>query len=197
MVDTPQQPNETFGYVLLTETFCVQFDENRTTGTFVSEVVCDQFAQDILAWFASRGVALDCVESIFMIGAKIKCVSFSGSHSWDVTSKVELKRTDISDGPKTFLTSQTLTVAGECDAPDYYRPRLGLGGVLLVNRALNDLVDDGTTPTLVATMVATDVDPEPSVNDPLTFSWQACLSVAAIVQTSQPCNGHDDDDDDN
>lgn len=192
MVDTPTQSNQNTGFVLLTETFCVQFDENRTTGTFASEVVCDQFAQDILDWFTSKGVSLNCVEQIFMIGAKIKCVSFSGSHSWDVTSKVDIKRTDIADGPKTLLTSQTLTVPGECDAPEYYRPRLGLYGVLLVNRALNDLVN-GPAPTLVATMVATDVDPEPSVTDPLTFSWQACVSVAAIVKTSN-CSVDDDDD---
>jgi hypothetical protein len=194
MVDTPTEPNASGGALILVETFCVQFDENRTTGTFASEVVCDQFQDDILAWFAGKGISLDCVDLIFMIGAKIKCVSFQGSHDWDVTSSVTLKRTDISDGPKTLLTSQTLTIPGECDDSGY-RPRLGLSGVLLVNRALNDLVRGGD-PVLVATMVATDVDPEPSVNDPLTFSWQACVTVTAIVDKSMPCDGDEDDDDD-
>jgi hypothetical protein len=195
MVDTPTQPNASGGALILVETFCVQFDENRTTGTFASEVVCDQFQDDILAWFAGKGISLECVDAIFMIGAQIKCVSFQGSHDWDVTSSVTLKRTDISDGPKTFLTSQTLTIPDECDAPYYYRPRLGLGGVLLVNRALNDLVHGGS-PVLVATMEATDVDPEPSVSDPLTFSWKACVTITAIVDKHPPCDGDEDDDDD-
>jgi hypothetical protein len=193
MVDTPNGPNTDDDGLVLVETFCVQFDENRTTGTFASEIVCDQFQDDILAWLASKGIDLDCVSSISMSSARIKCVSFSGSHSWDVTSSVTIKRTDISDGPKTLLTSQTLTVPDGCDAPYYFRPRLGTYGVLLVNRALNDLVNGGS-PVLVVNMVATDVDPEPSVSDPLVFSWQACITVNAVVggDDDGPC-GEDDD----
>jgi hypothetical protein len=195
MVDTPTQPNENFGALILVETFCVEMAEDRTSGNFSSAVVCDQFKDDILNWFSSKGISLDCVDAIFMIAAKIKCVSFQGSHSWDITSSTSIKRTDISDGPKTLLTSQTLTVPNECDAPYYYRPKLGLYGVLLVNRALNDLVNGGD-PAMVVEMKATDVDPEPSVNDHLTFTWQACVTVTAIVDKTLPCDGDEDDDDD-
>jgi hypothetical protein len=195
MVDTPTQPNENFGALILIETFCVPFVENATTGSFGSAVVAEEFKAEILAWFSSKGISLDCVDAIFMIAAKIKCTDFNGSHSSDVTSYVTIKRTDISDGPKTLLTSQTVTVPNECDAPYYYRPKLGLGGVLLVNRALNDLVD-GSDPTLVVEMKATDVDPEPSVNDPLSFTWEACVTVTAIVDKYPPCDGDEDDDDD-
>jgi hypothetical protein len=195
MVDTPTQPNEHFGALIMIETFCVQFDEYRTTGTFASEEVAEEFEQQILAWFGDKGISLECVDLIFMIGAQIKCVSFQGSHDWDVTSSVTIKRTDIADGPKTLLTSQTLTIPDECDAPYYYRPRLGLYGVLLVNRALNNLVRGGS-PALVVSMVATDVDPEPSVDDPLVFSWKACITVTAIVDKYPPCDGDEDDDDD-
>jgi len=195
MVDTPTQPNENFGALIMIETFCVPFVEYHTVGQFESSAVSDQFRQDILAWFSSKGISLDCVDAIFMIAAKIKCTDFNGSHSSDVTSYVNIKRTDISDGPKTLLTSQTVTVPNECDAPYYYRPKLGLSGVLLVNRALNDLVNGGS-PALVVDMKATDVDPEPSVNDPLSFTWQACITVTAIVDKYLPCDGDEDDDDD-
>jgi hypothetical protein len=86
-----------------------------------------------------------------------------------------------------------VTIPEDICGPKGYKPRFDSQGVKLVNRALEDLVGGGD-PVLVATMVHTDVDPEPSVSDPLVFSWKACIDIMAIVKRGH--GGHDNDDDD-
>lgn len=171
--------------LVLHEQFCVQFDENRQSGTFESEIVCDQFQDEILQWLADNNVNLSDICSIFMSGGEICLKPYQG-HDWDITSKVKIKRLDIWDGPQTLLHSQTVTIPDSFDP--CYRPSFGYRGVRLVNRALNDLVQGGN-PVLQVSMIYTDVDPEPSPSDPLIFSWCACIDIVAVVG-----GGGDDDD---
>lgn len=193
-VDT-SSPNLGQSQVVLHDRFCVRFDENRTTGEFESEVVCDQFATQIQAWLANNNVASGDVKKIFMSGGRIKLAGEFTGHAWDITSSVRIKRTDIADGPVTFLKEQTVTIPDDIDGSKGYKPRFDSHGVKLVNRALEDLVDGGD-PVLVVTMKSTDVDPEPSGSDPLVFSWEACVDIMAIVKKGGG-GGDDDDDDDN
>jgi hypothetical protein len=183
---------------VLREQFCVQFDEYRTTGEFESEVVCEQFAQEIAQWLADNNISGDDIKHIFMSGGLIlEGDAFEGAHSWDITSSVYIERTDIDDGPERLLRPQTVTVPEDIEGPSGYKPKFDPKGVKLVNGALRDFVD-GELPILVVKMVSTDVDPDPSEADPLVFSWQACIEVQAIMQRGGggDDDGDDDDDDD-
>jgi hypothetical protein len=182
--------------LVLYDHFCVQFDENRTTGTFASEVVCDQFATMINEWLDGKGVDREDIKQIYMSGGKIKEGDpYEGDHRWEVTSAVNIWRTDIDDGPAQLLRNQTVRIPRSIDGHGY-TPRFRMKGVKLVDRALQDLVDGGN-PALMVQMVYTDVDPEPSDADPLVFSWQACIEVVAVVQkTGRPPHHGDGDDDD-
>jgi hypothetical protein len=188
VVDSPSE-NLHLSEVVLHEKFCVRFDENRTTGDFESEVVCDQFATLINQWLADNDVTSEDVEGIFMSGGRIKLAGDFSGHAWDITSSVRIRRADIADGPSRFLKEQTVTIPGEIGGDRGYKPSFDGAGVRLVNRALQDLVK-GCDPVLVVTMRNTDVDPEPRVDDPLVFSWDACINITAIVDSD------DDDDDD-
>ena len=51
----------------------------------------------------------------------------------------------------------------------------------------------GGMPILAVELRMTDVDPTPTENDPLIFSWDACVTVVVVVGGG---GGDDDDDDD-
>lgn len=174
-----ESPDASFDHesAVFREQFCVTFTENRTSTPFASEIVCDQFQDQILAWLAANEIELDAICNIFMAGGSI-CLNPYQGHDWDVTSKVLIERLDIPDGPKTLLRSQTVTIPDTFE-PCYY-PRFSTRGVKVVNRALEDLIQGGN-PILQVTMTMTDVDPEPSGSDPLIFSWDACIDILAVV----------------
>jgi hypothetical protein len=177
--------------IVLHERFCLQFDENRESGTFASEVVCDQFQDDILQWLSDNNVDLDMLCSIFMSGGQICLKPYTG-HDWDITSKVMIERLDIADGPEELLKKATVLLpdgfydesgkSARGSAEGCYSPSFEYRGVRIVNRALEDLVQGGN-PSLKVTMASTDVDPEPSAADPLIFSWCACIDIVAVVAT--------------
>ena len=193
IVDTNQVASFSRAKIVLNEEFCVRFDENRTTGRFEKEVVCNQYAKMISEWLEANDLDPGDIKHIRMKGGIIReGVEFQGTHRWDITSSVYIKRRDLGKRPKQFLRSQTVTIPDDIEG-DGYKPRLNPDGVKVVNRALTDFVD-GDEPVLILKMVATDVDPEPSESDPLIFSWDACIEVMAIVRTGNG-GGHDDDDD--
>jgi len=179
LVDSPDANFSNGGSVVLKETFCVTFNEFRTSGSFESEVVSDQFNAQIAQWLADNNVDPANVRKIFMfMSSGLICLNSNQGHPWDITSKVKIKRQDIHEPTQNLLRTQTVTIPDSFDP--CYSPRMVYRGVRVVNRALNDFIDGGD-PILRLTMAALDVDPEPTVQDPLIFSWDACIEILVQV----------------
>ena len=191
--DTPSSANLSGDKIVLYETFCVEFDTYQTGVPFVDPPISPLYAEEINAWLDANNVDRNDITHIFQSGGRILDCDppSSPAHDWDITSKVTIRREDIADGPKTYVRTMTVTVPDDLEYRGVY-PRFGYYGVQLVNRALWDLVEGGD-PVLWVEMVGTDVDPEPSEADPLTFCWQACVKIVVVVETYY---GDDDDDDD-
>jgi hypothetical protein len=167
--------------IVLQEEFCVTFEEYRTTGTFQSEIVAEEFAAQISAWLDANGVLdenIIKIRQIFQSGGRIVLSEPYMGHPWDITSAVTIQRDDIPDVAEEWLRTQTVTLPDDIVDPGYV-PRFRFKGVKTVNRALEDLAAGGD-PMLRVTMVTTDVDPEPSVSDPLVFTWDACVNVIVV-----------------
>jgi hypothetical protein len=167
--------------IVIQEEFCVTFSEYRTSGTFQSEIVAEEFAAQISAWLDANGV-LDLniikIRQIFQSGGRIVLPQGYTGHPWDITSAVTIQREDIPDEPQEWLRAQTVTLPDDLLDPGYV-PRFRFRGVKTINRALEDLAAGGD-PMLRVTMVTTDVDPEPSPSDPLVFTWDACVNVICV-----------------
>lgn len=191
LVDSPGANLDDDASTVLSEEFCVQFDEYRTDSEFTDDV-SDLYAIQILAWLEAENVDLDDICSIFQSGGSIVLAEPYSGHQWDITSKIHVKRTDIYDDFHPYLRPQTVTLPDEI-VPPGYRPSFHYRGVRTVNRALEDLVDGGM-PGLSFVMWFTKVDPEPSPVDPLIFSWDACIDVTVVVGNGD-CGDDDDDDD--
>jgi hypothetical protein len=192
LVDSPGANMAKDTSLILTEEFCVQFDEHRTSSDF-SDDASTLFATQILEWLEANDVALENICNIFQREGRIVLVEPYMGHPWDITSKIHVKRTDIYDEYHPYLRPQTVTLPGDIVDPGY-APSFHYRGVRKVNRALEDLVDGGM-PTLSFICWFTKVDPEPSGADPLVFSWNACITVQVVVGDAPCANGDDDDDD--
>ena len=181
VADSPTDANFHGTKLVYYQKFCVTFNENRTSLTSgTSAMVVDNFANDINAWLDDNNINRDDVCLIFQAGGKMKLgAPYQGSHDWDITSKVDIERTDIHGYKVNYLRSQTVRVPDDLAGYGVF-PRFGFFGVLVVNRALGDLVEGGN-PQLEMTLKYTNVDPQPSAADPLAFSWQACIDVVAVV----------------
>lgn len=179
LVDSPGANFSDNGSLVLKEQFCVTFNEFRTSGNFESSIVCDQFNAQIAQWLADNNVDPAKVRKIFMfMQSGVICLNSNQGHPWDITSKVKIKRMDIPEATQNLLRTQTVTIPDSFDP--CYSPRMVYRGVRVVNRALGDFVDGGA-PLLRLTMAALDVDPEPTPQDPLVFSWDACIEVLVQV----------------
>lgn len=157
------------------DTFCIEFTEFRTSSSFATSLVASQLKTDIIAKLQKDGV-LDRIDNIRMSGGSVRLVG-KVDHDWDITSRVDIKRTDIVDGPRTLVNESTVSLKGLKKAENV---DLNNTGVNIVNRALEELVAGGN-PVLVVDMVGSSVAPEPSVSDPLEFTWRACIEVLATL----------------
>jgi len=78
------------------------------------------------------------------------------------------------------LTSQSLKAAqGKAVPAD-----LNSAGVALVDRALDDLLT-GQTPRLILTMEGGTITPAPSLVDPLSFAWRACVAFQIVIDKNK------------
>ena len=156
--------------------YCVQFDEVHTNGdTFATELVCDQFATQLLQSLAAEGLTPADIKAIRMVSGSFSLKGNPQGHDWTISSRVDVMRqggifTDILVN-QTTLNLSDLKGKGE-------GANLNQEGVNIVDQALSDTVNGGN-PILLVTMVGTDVTPTPSTSDPLIFTWTACIDVQA------------------
>jgi hypothetical protein len=186
-------PDDDNGGMIFVDEICVNFSENRTSLEGGTVAVVDDFKAQVVAKLTEHGLlngddSDDDDVRIFMSGGRILLRGVYSGHDWDCTFNTCIERTDISHGPRELTRLATVTVPDDIAEPGW-RPRFNRYGVRVVNRALADCLrsdddddsDDGSDPKLAITMKVTSSNPEPSPEDPLVFSWKACITVMTVV----------------
>jgi hypothetical protein len=177
--------------VVLTEKFCVNFDERQEEPTLRSEVVCDQFRVQIEAYLEDNEIDPEDIISVGIVSATYHVSRISGkkgpAHDWIISGFVSAKRQDdpdgpIDDGPATFVdfTEQSLKDAQGKPTP----ANLNGDGVAVIDRALEALIIGGEDPRIVLTLENSDVVPTPTPEDAMDFKWRACVTLQTVVRTS-------------
>jgi len=174
------------GDVVVTEKICVSFEQDFYNADLGSSVVADEFRERILMRIAAYGATLDDIESITMMSGTYqvtKPASKKNEHDWTITAAVDISRQDdpsgpVTDGPERFVNMTSQSLMDAKGKPTY--ADLNSAGVELVNRALQSLLDGGD-PRLVLTLIPGGIDPEPSMSDPCSFKWNACVEFQAVV----------------
>jgi len=177
--------------MVITEKVSITLDEYRVTGTLGSSVVCDDFADRVYKILEKNDSKIKDVKSISMVSGTYRVARPSNAdHDWIITSPVTVKRQDdpsgpVTDGPSVFvnMTRQSLRAAqGAAIYAD-----LNSEGVDLIDRALDDLLL-GQNPRLILTMDGGTVDPEPTLSDPLDFSWRTTVTFQVVIEKNPKGN---------
>jgi hypothetical protein len=143
----------------------------------VNEEVVD-YAEEIEQILLDNGFTLEEIKDAFMVGASYEVTEFTQAHDWLISGTIEVARVDIVDGPVTILnySSQSVQAALGVTIP----ADLNTAGVELINRALDDFLAGGE-PVLVFTVQNGSVDPIPTEQDPIVFTWEACFKIHVII----------------
>lgn len=173
--------------MVVTEQVSVTLDEYRESGTLGSTVVVAEFADEVYKMLDKYDSKIKDIKSINVVSGTYRVARPStAAHDWVITSPVTVRRQDdpsgpITDGPATFvnMTSQSLRAAQ--GAPVY--ADLSSAGVALIKRALDDLLL-GQDPRLILQMEGGTIVPEPTPDDPLSFSWRTTVTFQVVINKS-------------
>jgi hypothetical protein len=179
------------GDLVINETVCVTFDQDITSGSFSTFVVCDQFQEKLLEKLTEHGRDLDDVKSIHMVNGTYKTQAIKHGNDWKVTADIFIARQDNSsasgyaDGPALFTSFDRQSLKALKGSPT--DADLTSDGVELVDRALESLLD-GENPRLILIVENDSVSPEPTTSDPMEFKLKTCVKFQAIVKSSHHGN---------
>ena len=97
---------------------------------------------------------------------------------WVISGSVNVAMANdsINSGPLMSYSEQSLKKAKKKVYVD-----LIPDGVLVVNEALEQFIHSGGDLDLVITLCNSDVEPTPSVDNPLAFKWEAGITIQVVV----------------
>jgi len=179
------------GDMVLNETVCVTFDQDITSGSFSTFVVCDQFKEQLLEALTKNGRSLDDVKSIHMVNGTYKTQAVV-HHDWRFTGDIFIARQDdpnasgYTDGPALFTSFNHQSLKKLQGRPE--DADLEADGVELVDRALDSLLD-GENPRLILIVENDSVSPEPSESDVMSFKLRTCVKFQAILKSDHHHGG--------
>ncbi len=164
--------------IVLTEESCADFSEMELLASFITpaEVNFGRKLDDLLT---ENGMSRSDISRAVLVSVSYGITQFSHDHDWSISGIITVERKDKPEGPFPILTyanvslERTLGVMVPAD--------LDSSGVNLVNRALADFIS-GDDPILVFTVQNGDVDPLPSLSDPIAFDWKACAVMHVVVR---------------
>jgi hypothetical protein len=172
------------GDMVINETICVNFDQEITSSSFSTFVVCDKFKEELVEELTEHGRELTDVKSIHMVSGTYKTMAVT-HHDWRFTGDVLIARQDdpngsgYTDGPASFTSFENQSLKRLRGKPT--DADLNEDGVELVDRALESLLD-GEDPRLILIVENDSVSPEPSESDPMEFKLKTCVKFQAILK---------------
>jgi len=176
--------------MVVTQRFCVNFDEHMTSGAQNSAQVCDQFRDQILYYLQQEGIDPADIVDAGIVSATYHVSRVSQDNGpkgdWVISGYATVYRQDdpngpIMDGPEVFVNQTTQSILDAKGTP--VPADLNADGVALLGRALYDLVINGEDPRIIITLESQAIDPVPTEEAPLDFKWRACVTLQMVVHT--------------
>ena len=176
--------------VVLNEVLNVNFDERMESGDQRSEVICDQFRQQIEYFLMEHEIEPEDIVSVGIVSATYQVSRISQDNGpkddFVISGYATVKRQDdpsgpVTDGPETLVNQTTQSIL---DARGMPTPAdLNADGVGLLERAIYSLVVDGEDPRVIITLESQAIDPVPTPECPLDFKWRATIRLQVVVNT--------------
>ncbi len=167
--------------IVITEKTCIKLHEHHTSEIYSTPAVID-YAGEIENILEDKGVSRSEIKRGIVVSATHEVTSFSQSTNWIISGRITVRRTDgPDDGPVDILSYDSISVPaalGKVSPVD-----LNPDGVALLNRALKSFID-GSNPELEFVVISGegDVDPDPTLLNPMIFNWQPCITIQVIIE---------------
>jgi hypothetical protein len=163
--------------IVLNEEHCLEFEEFHTSENYTTPDTLE-IGEELDSLLVDNGISKDQILDAFLVSAHYEIRECALTDNWELEGAITIERDDISDGPDTLITYTELIVAPET-VGDKVQGVLNAEGVGILNRAIDDYLAGGS-PVLILTVVSGDVEPSPSEENPLEFTWEACLYMQVI-----------------
>jgi hypothetical protein len=164
--------------IVLNDEHCEEFIEYHTDENYTTPGVLE-FSEELDRLLDDNDINKDQIVDAFLVNGFYEVTDFSHDHDWELEGIITVERTDITDDPDTLVIYTDMFVGGSLGVRTSVE--LHEAGVAKVDQALDDYLAGGY-PTLLLTVISGNVDPSPSVADPLSFGWKSCLNIQVIYR---------------
>ena len=159
--------------VVITDEQCLTFPEYHDSDNYTNPDTL-YLGPELDEVLADNDVSRSDIVTAFMVSATYQVRDTILAHDWKVSGGIRIKRIDVAGPEEVLIAYDTLSIESAMPAP--LMAVLEPDGVAIVNQAFTDFIAGGD-PILVVTVYNGNVEPDPSVADPIVFIWDACLTV--------------------
>jgi hypothetical protein len=166
--------------IVLNEENCEEFDEIHTSENFTSPYLLD-VAAEIDSLLDDNELSRSDIVDAFLVSAAYTVLEFDQAHSWDLGGVITVERIGSGNPPDTLLDYNEGITVSDAIVGDKTYVTVHEDGAAIINEALDDFIA-GSDPVLRIVIENGDVEPSPSVGDPLDFIWEFCLFIQVITE---------------
>lgn len=168
--------------IVLNDENCETFDEYRTSAGYTTPYILD-VGSEIDSLLEDNDVSREQILDAFLVSASYEITDFPHGelyHDWEFAGVIMVERIGGGNPPDTLLDYNDYITVSDAVIGDKTYVTLHEDGVAVINDALDDFIA-GSDPVLRITVENGDIEPDPSVIDPLVFSWEFCLFLQVIT----------------
>ena len=160
---------------------CLEFPEYHESAEWNTPLVLD-YADSIREILEDNDIDVDKIKDARLVSVSYMVTEDNTSHDWNISGFITVQRDGGDVRQIMDYTDQSLQAA-------YLTPTyasLDAAGVAVFNGALDSFIANKDNPsyTIVLTFTTENdaVTPEPTPEDPLDFTWTACLRIQVIYE---------------
>ena len=163
--------------IVLNDENCETFEEDQTSENFTTPRVIG-IGEELEQLLADNDASREDILEAHLVSVSYEVTEFLQDHGWELSGTITVERLDITGSPDTLVIYDTLTVSEAIVGEKTY-VELHPEGVATIEQAMADFIAGGY-PILRITIMNGEVDPSPSVADPIDFTWEFCLFIQVI-----------------
>lgn len=164
--------------IVFTDKTSAEFTQNSTNEEFLTTEVVD-YADQIDEILAENNIARENIETAILVRASYGVTSFEQEGDWEITGAILVNRQDITIAEDTLISYTNQSIRNALGKK--IRAKLHPAGVGIINQALSQYIEGTHDPIIEFTVANGDVEPNPSIGNPIVFNWKTWLVIQVVL----------------
>ncbi len=162
--------------VLLNSETCAEFIQNETTDNF-NEPATITIGQQIREVLSENGYSVNDIAAVNIVSSAYEVTEFSGPNDWVISGNITV---DYQSGPIDLVTYTSQSVQAAFGVRTL--TPMTTAGVNQLQQAIDDFLA-GSDPSLTFAVDNDDITPDPSVANPMIFTWKFYVVLQVVLNT--------------